>query len=103
MKINVYRLKRGKEEILKDWGVTIHKEKGEALASLIEENCLSESMKIFSIKEDIYVVGAMCAEKGKELLAHNPNREINKKHIKILNDVLDGPLALEDIYTLTVE
>lgn len=103
MKINIYKIKKGKEALLKEWGVSIHANTEEALASLIEENCLAESMKMFSINGEIYIVGVMCVEKGKEILPYNPERKINKEHFKILKEAIVGQVKLEDIYTLAVD
>ena len=105
MKINLYKVNLGQVSTLKQWGLEIQNNQQEALDSLHEENCLSEGMRMFSIGDDTYVVGVMCPEKGLSLLPHNPEREINKRHFKILEKALDlnNPIPLEDIYTLTVE
>jgi|SRR3989344_4037708 len=103
MKVNIYKIKKGKENLLKEWGISIRADLGESLASLIEENCLAESMKIFSIDGETYAVGVMCAEKGKEILPYNPEREINKKHFKVLREVIEEQVKLEDVYTLAID
>lgn len=103
MKINIFKIQNDKEDILRSWGSDVMKNKEEALASLIEENCLAESMKMFTVNGEIYVVGVMCPEKGKQLLPYNTNRPINKEHMSILKDVLGEPVMLEDVYTFVVD
>ena len=103
MRINIFKLKKGKEDILRDWGKEISKDINEATASLVEEGCIEESLRIFEIGDEKYVVGVMCGEKGKKILPHNPDREINKKHFKILKECFGVEVSQEKIYSVKVE
>jgi hypothetical protein len=42
----------------------------------------------------------MVPEKGKEILPFNPNREINKKHVKVLRECIEKEIPLETVYFL---
>jgi hypothetical protein len=103
MYVTVYKVGKDKENILKQWGESIQKENiEEALLSLREENCEAESLTMFRIGEEYFVVGVMLAEQGKEIVPHNPGRDINKKHVKILRECLDGQIQLEKVYDLRI-
>lgn len=91
-------MKAGKEEALRHWGVKIRASMDEAIASLYEENCLEESLRLFAVEGTYYVVGVMCAGKGGMLNPENPDRAINGEHHRVLRDCLEEELAQEKIY-----
>lgn len=45
----------------------------------------------------------MCSEKGKKLLPYNPDRKINKKHFKILEECFDVEIPQEKVYSVQVK
>lgn len=103
MRINIFKIKKGTDGIIKAWGGEIHKNMDEAVASLVEENCLEESLRFFEIGGEKYAVVVMCAEKGKKLLPHNPGREMNKRHFEILKECFDDEVVQEKVYSVRVE
>jgi hypothetical protein len=100
MNLNIYKIKKDKIETLKQWGVSITDNLKEALESIKEENCEEENISTFSIGDDFYIIGIMVPEKGKEILPFNPNREINKKHVKVLRECIEKEIPLETVYFL---
>jgi Family of unknown function (DUF6176) len=103
MRINVYKVKKGKEKVLLEWGEIIRKEKNEALVSLREENCLEESLRLYKIDGYWYAIGVMCAAKGGKLLPHNQNRKINQEHFRVLEECLEEEMSFQSIYNVRVE
>ena len=103
MYVTIYKVGKGKEDILKKWGESIQKENlEEALLSLHEENCEAESLHLFRIGDEYYAVGVMLSEREKEIVPHNPSRDINKEHFKIRKECLDEQMRLEKVYDLRI-
>lgn len=100
MQINIYKIKKGKKNKLINWGKYLSKNRNIAIETLAEENCLEESARIVKLGKDFFLIGAMVAEPGKKLLPSNPNREINKKHFKILEECLDLQIPQEKCYSI---
>ena len=101
MNVYIYKIKKEKQDILKKWGKTIMSDcLIEAIASLEEENCEAENISIFSLGSDLYAVGIMVPKTGRKILPFNKNREINKKHFKILKECLGERLPIETVYSI---
>lgn len=103
MRISIFKIKQGKKKELKEWGEELERRKDEAIKTLTEENCMEESIRFFEISGETYVVGVMVANKGQKMVPPNLDDELNKKHIKILNECFLSELPLEKMYNIKVD
>ncbi len=104
MRIHIFKLKKNTEFLLKQWGEEVSSDsKEEAIQSLLEENCLEESLRIFKINNDMYLVGVMVALDSKGLFEPNQKRSINKKHFSILKECIEEEISQDKIYNVRAD
>jgi len=100
VRITIFKIKPGKKEKLLQWGAEIMNNQQQALLSIGEENCREESMRIFSIENNDFLLCVMSAKDKKGILPYDKNQPINKKHFEILEECLEGEVSQEKMYHL---
>ncbi|OGZ63870.1 MAG: hypothetical protein A3A98_01110 [Candidatus Staskawiczbacteria bacterium RIFCSPLOWO2_01_FULL_40_39] len=80
-----WKIKPGKKQTWINWCNEIIQHQNEVIETMKEENLIHERCVIF---ED-YVFYEHETVEGKEKKPMNPNREINQKHQRILNECLE--------------
>lgn len=95
--MKLFKLKKGKEQDLLDWGRELSGPlKDEAIITLQEENCTRESSYMFKVGDDYYLIGHMEGEN----LQKPSDRKINQRHRHILEDCIEEEVDLTIVYDL---
>lgn len=89
MKFVIYKIKPGKRAVWEAWCSTISNERRtEAIGTLREENILYENCYIVGLADDSYVLFFSKEGSGGKN-ATNLERELNQKHLLMLNECLE--------------
>lgn len=98
IKNKILKIKKGKLEIWKAWCLELQNERiGEARETLLDEGLEYETVGIFQIKDDHYILASTSGEERPTDLG----REINKTHREKRKECLDFVDEVEVLYYIT--
>ncbi len=97
--MHLFKLKKGKEQLLLEWGARLMGEfRTEALISLSEENVTREIVYMFHIGDDCYAIGHM---EGENMRPANTDRSLNIRHKEVLRECIDSKIELNRVYEIS--
>lgn len=95
--MKLYKLKKDKVKDLREWIEELKSFDPLLLSKLLkEENCTKESMGLFEIDGEIYLIGHM--EGGP--FQKPSNNKINIKHKQVLQECIEHEVTIENLYTI---